>query len=205
MRKLPLPLIVALLALLVFAAPTPASTLPEILAAAAGEEAEESELDGELEIETEEGEMDDEEGCEFADEEDCEETEEGEECILEAATARVTPRPDNNTVLLSIRYEALAPAAIAIDAQLRGSRGRLRLGTDHARFRRAGVFRDNFALSERGMERALGAREFDVELQALNTPRYCRLNLNGAPRRAKRSLRVGAPGRSGDRGPTRGR
>jgi hypothetical protein len=204
MRKLPLLPIIALLALFAFAAPAPAMTLPEILAAS-GEEASEFDADGEIEFEAEEGETDSEEECEFADEDGCEEGEESEECILEDATAKVAPRPGNSSVLLTIRYKAFAPAAVAIDAKLKGSHGRLRLGANHAHFRRAGVFRDSFRLSRREMERALGAREFAVELRALNTPRYCRLDLNGAPRRAKRSLRADAPGRSGDRGRTRGR
>lgn len=207
MWKLPLLPILALLALLACAAPASALTLPEILAAQASEEAAESEGDGELEFEDEVDESDSEAACEAGDEEACEEVEqeEGEECILEDATAKVAPHPGANTVELVVRYRSFAPASMAIDARLRGSHGRLHLGADHARFRRTGVFRDTFLLSEKEMERALGAREFEVELQALNTPRYCRLELNGAPHRAKRSLRAGAPGRSGDRGRTRGR
>jgi hypothetical protein len=206
MRKLPLLPILALLALLVFAAPASALTLPEILAAQASEEAEESEP-GELEDEAEEGESAGEEACELGDEEACEEVEaeEAEECVLEDATARVSPQAGNDTVALVVRYTSFAPAPVAIDARLRGSHGHLHLGAEHAHFRRAGVFRDTFVLSEKEMERALSAREFEVELQALNTPRYCRLELNGAPHRAKRSLRAGAPGRSGDQARTRGR
>jgi hypothetical protein len=205
MRKLLLLPIVILLALLAFSAPSSALTLPETLSAAASEEEGEFEP-GELELETEEDELETEEACEFADEEGCdEEAEESEECILEDARAKVAPRPGINSVQLTIRYKAYAPAAVAIDARLRGSKGRLHLGAKHTHFRRGGVFRETFPLGERKMERALGARQFDVEVRALNTPRYCRLDLNGAPRRAKRSLRSDAPGRSGDRGPTRGR
>ncbi len=206
MRKLPLLPILALLALLVLAAPASALTLPEILAAQAGEEADESEP-GDLEDEAEEDESASEEACELGDEEACKEVEaeEVEGCVLEDATARVSPQPGNDTVQLVVHYTSFAPAPVSIDARLRGPHGHLHLGAEHAHFRRAGVFRDTFVLSEKEMERALSAREFEVELQALNTPRYCRLELNGAPHRAKRSLRAGAPGRSDDRARTRGR
>jgi hypothetical protein len=208
MRKLPLLPILALLALLVLAAPAPALTLPEILAAQASEEAEEDESG-----ETEEGE--DSSECTIEDEEDvqlcaeiaAEEREEAEAevCILEDATARVSANPGNGTVALTVRYEADAPTSVALDARLRGSKGNVHLGADHARFRRAGTFRETFFVGEKRMDRVLAAREFELELQAVNTPRYCRIELNGALHRAKRSLRAGAPGRSGGPAPTRGR
>lgn len=204
MRKLSLLPIFALLVLLAFVAPSPALTLPEAFFDPASEEAAEFDTDGELELEADEDEMDSEEACELGDE-GCEEAEASDECVLEGAAAKVAPRPDSNTVQLIIRYKAFAPAAVAIDARLRGSHGHVHLGADHAHFRRAGVFRDSFLLGENEMDRALGAREFEVELRPLNTPRYCRLELNGAPRRAKRSLRSDGSGRSGDRGRTRGR
>ncbi|HEU5104435.1 MAG TPA: hypothetical protein VFU11_01210 [Solirubrobacterales bacterium] len=213
MRKLPLSLLLVLLALFACSAPAQALTLPDVLGGPdeAAEEADEPGGDEEGEDESEDGS----EACEIEDEEDValcaeiaeEEREEAEaeRCVLEDATAKLSARPGNRTVQLIIHYEAYAPASVAIDARLRGSRGGLHLGAEHTRFRRAGVFRDNFVLSEKQMERALTAREFAVELQAVNTPRYCRLELNGAPRRAKRSLHAGGPGRSGGRGQTRGK
>lgn len=214
MRKLPLSLPLVLLALFACSAPARALTLPDVLGGpteSADEEVDEADDDGEDEAESEE----DSDECEIEDEEDValcaeiaqEEAEEveAERCILEDATAKLAARPGARTVQLIIRYEAYAPASVAIDARLRGSRGGLHLGAEHTRFRRAGVYRDDFVLSEKQMQRALGAREFTVELQAVNTPRYCRLNLNGAPRRAKRPHRAGGPGRSGGRGPTRGK
>ena len=212
MRKLLLPL--PLLLALIVAAPTQALTLPVdpgSLVAAPADEGEEADPGGEEEVEIEA----EEDGCAIEDEEDVQlcaeiaeeerEAEEAEECVIEDATAKLVPHPGNDTVELALRYEAFAPAAVAIEARLRGAKGKLRLGADHAHLRRAGVYRKTFVLSEREMERALGARQFEVELQALNTPRYCRLDLNGAPRRAKRSLHAGGPGRSGGPGRTRGR
>jgi len=209
MRKLPLCLILALLALFAFAAPAPALSLPDVVGDPAGTAAEEAD-------ETEDGKDGvEEDGCTIEDEEDVQlcaeiaeeerESEEAEECILEDATAKLAPRPGSRTVQLVIHYKALAPASIAIDTRLRGPHGGLHLGAEHTHFRRAGVYRDSFVLSDKQMERALAAREFTVSLQAVNTPRYCRFTLEGAPRRAKRPHRAGAQGRSGDRGRTRGR
>jgi hypothetical protein len=209
MRKLPLCLILALLALFAFAAPTQALSLPDVVgdpADAPAEEADEAE-DGEDEAEDD--------GCTIEDEEDAQlcaeiaeeerESEEAEECILEDATAKLAAQPGSRTVQLVIHYKALAPASIAVDARLRGPHGGLHLGAEHTHFRRAGVYRDSFVLGDKQMERALAAREFTVALQAVNTPRYCRFTLEGAPRRAKRPHHAGARGRSGGRGRTRGR
>jgi hypothetical protein len=213
MRKLPLSLLLALVALFACSAPAQALTLPDVLAGpeAAEEEPDEPEADDGDAAEGEDGS----EECVIEDEEDVrlcaeiaqedKEEAEAERCILEDATAKLAARPGSRTIQLIIRYSAAAPASVAIDARLRGSRGGLHLGSEHTHFRRAGVFRDNFVLSEKQMERALGAREFAVELQAVNTPRYCRLNLEGAPRRAKRPHHGGGSGRSGGRGPTRGK
>jgi hypothetical protein len=211
MRKLLL-LPAALLLALFGAAPAQALTMPVdpvSIVAMPDEEGDEADTGDEGEIEGEE------DGCAIEDEEDVQlcaeiaaeerESEEAEECVIEDATAKLVPHPGNDTVQLALRYEAFAPAAVAIEARLLGSKGKLRLGTGRAHLRRAGVYRKTFVLSEKEMGRALGARQFEVELQALNTPRYCRLDLNGAPRRAKRSLHAGAPGRSGGPARTRGR
>jgi hypothetical protein len=187
MRKLPVPLLLALLALLAFTAPAQALSLPllpPVAPEADEEEAGEGATEAEAEAETSEGEL--EGGCwEVADEafEACldaeaeEEEAEEEECILLDATARVAADPGNNTVRLTIGYKAYAPASVAVKAQLRGSKGRLRLGSSHARFRRAGTFHDSFGLSEKRMEKAVAAREFAIDLHALNTPGFCRLRL----------------------------
>jgi hypothetical protein len=215
MRKLPLSLLLVLLALFACSAPTQAQALPlpDLLTApeSSEEEADASEPDEEEEAEIES----DSEECEIEDEEDValcaeiaeEEAEEAEaeRCILEDATAKLAARPGSNSVQLIIRYDAAAPASVAIDARLRGSHGGLHLGSEHTHFRRSGVYRDNFVLGEKQMERALGAREFTVEIQAVNTPRLCRISLEGAPRRAKRPHHAGGRGRSGGRGQTRGK
>jgi len=212
MRKLLPSLLVLLLSLLAAATSAHALSVPGLPGdpiPAAEDEAEEPETGEDDEPEAEE------QGCVIEDEEDVQlcaeiaeeerDTEEAEKCVIEDATAKLVPHPGNDTIELTIRYESFAPAAAMVEARLRGSKGRLHLGSDHTHLRRAGVYRKSFVLGEQKMDRALGAREFEVELRALNTPRYCRLELNGAPRRAKRSRRAGAPGRSGDRGRTHGR
>jgi hypothetical protein len=213
MRKLlPILVVLLLLSLLTAAASAHALNVPGLPGdpvADLEDEAEEPETEEADEAEAEE------DGCTIEDEEDVQlcaeiaaeerESEEAEECVIEDATAKLVPHPGTDTIELTIHYESFAPVAAVVEAQLRGPKGRLRLGADHTHLRRAGVYRKSFVLGEKKMDRALGAREFEVELRALNTPRYCRLELNGAPRRAKRSLRAGAPGRSGDRGRTHGR
>lgn len=215
MRKLLLPLLAALLALAAVAVPAQALSLPlpPVPLAAPGPETDAFEAEDESGEDEEEGEDSNE--CTIEGEEDVQlcaeiaaeerEDAEAEECILEDATARVSSNPGNDTVALAVRYQSDAPAEVALDARLLGNKGSVHLGADHAHFRRAGVFRETFFLGERRMDRVLAAREFELELQAAGTPRYCRIELNGALHRAKRSLRAGAPGRSGGPAPTRGR
>lgn len=179
MRKLPLLLALLLISLFAAAGPARALSVPAAPPIPAGEEAEETE-------EGEEAEGDESEACETDPEEgeSCEEAAEAaeeaaaaEECVIEDATATVAANPGNDTVRLTIHYKALKPTAVAIDARLRGSKGGLHLGADRARFHRAGVFHDSFGLSRKEMVRALAAREFAIELHAVNTPAYCRMQL----------------------------
>lgn len=213
MRKLLLPLLASLLLLCALTVPAQALTLPlPVTPLAADDEAGDSAAEDGAEEAEEEVSSD----CVVEDEEDAQfcaeiaeeerlEAEEAEECVVEDATAKVTANPGKGSVTLSIRYRSYSPAAVAIDARLRGGKGSVHLGASHARFRRAGTFRDTFVFGEKRMERVLAAREFEVELQAVNTPRYCQLELNGALPRAKRSLRADARDRSGGPGRTRGK
>lgn len=194
MRKAALLLFLALIALFATAGPAQALLVPPVatpsLAVKAEEpeeeEGENEEAEGEeAEDENEECEVDPEEG------EDCEEAEEVaavEECAIEDATAKVAANPGNDTVRLTIHYRSFAPAAVAIDSKLRGAKGGLHLGTSHTRFRRAGVFHDSFGLSKKEMAKALAAREFAIDLHAVNTPGYCRMHLT-AHRGGTRKLR----------------
>lgn len=187
MRKLLLLPVFLLLALVFAAGPVQASILsPATSLVPIGEEAEE------LEDETNEPEDEAEEAsgeCAIEDEEDAqicaeiaqEEREEAEaeheRCVLEDATASVAASPGNGTVRLTIHYRSFAPAAVAIDARLRGAKGGLHLGGSHAHFRRSGVFHDSFGLSKKAMAKALAAREFAIDLRAVNTPASCALHL----------------------------
>ena len=179
MRKLLLPLLVALLALGAIAGPAQALNLP-LLTTVADEEGDEVEAADESGSEA----SDD---CVIEDEEDAllcaeiaaEEREEAEaeEWVLEDATARVSANPANDTVEVTIHYRASTPAPVKIDAKLRGSKGKLHLGASRTHFRRTGTFHNSFGLGERPMEKVLAAREFTIEVQALDTPLYCRLHL----------------------------
>jgi hypothetical protein len=211
MRKLLLPLLASLLLLCAISVPAQALSLPlPLTPLAADEEADASEAA------TDEPEEEVSDDCVIEDEEDAQfcaeiaeeerlEAAEAEECVIEDATAKVAANPGKGSVGLIVRYRAYSPAAVAIDARLRGGKGSVHLGASHARFRRAGTFRDTFVLGEKRMERVLAAREFEIELQAVNTPRYCQLELSGALPRAKRSLRADARDRSGGPGRTRGK
>lgn len=215
MRKLLLPLVLALLVLCAVAVPAQAVSLPLPAAplAAPDEEAEEPEsgdepgADDSEEVTADNCTIEDEEDVQLCAEIAEEEHEEAvaEECIVEDATAKVSANPGKDSVDLKIHYRAYAPASVAIDARLRGGKGGVHLGASHTRFRRSGVFRDTFVLGEKRMERVLAAREFEVEVQAVNTPRYCRIEVSGALPRAKRSLRGDGRDRSGGPGRTRGK
>ncbi|HEX5526970.1 MAG TPA: hypothetical protein VFX44_07195 [Solirubrobacterales bacterium] len=181
MRKTALLLLLLLVALLTAAGPAQA-LIVSVPSPALSVKAEEPE-----EEENEEGEAGPEEGeeCEADPEEgeDCEEAEAAEEeaaaeeCVIEDATAKVAANPGNDTVRLTIHYRTFAPAAVAINSKLHGSKGSLHLGASHTRFRRAGVFHDSFGLSKREMAKAMAAREFAIDLHAVNTPGYCRTQL----------------------------
>jgi hypothetical protein len=214
MRKLLLPLVLALLVLCAVAGPAQAVSLPLPAAPSAAPDEEAEEPESGDEAVADEGEVTA-DNCTIEDEEDVqlcaeiaeEEREEAaaEECIVEDATATVSANPGKGSVELKIRYRAYSPAAVAIDARLRGGKGGIHLGASHTRFRRHGTFRDTFVLGEKRMERVLAAREFEVEVQAVNTPRYCRIEVSGALPRAKRSLRADGRDRSGGPGRTRGK
>ncbi|MGN6217074.1 MAG: hypothetical protein ACTHN7_08985 [Solirubrobacterales bacterium] len=191
MRKLSLLLFLLLLALLAMggtaqALLVPPAAAPSLSAVNPEPEEEESE-EGEAETEECEAGAEEAEECEEA-EEAAEEKAAAEECVIEDATATVAADPGNDTVRLTIHYRTYTPAAIAIDSKLRGAKGGLHLGTSHTRFRRAGVFHDSFGLSAKEMARALAAREFAIDLHAVNTPAYCRVHLT-AHRGGTRKLR----------------
>jgi hypothetical protein len=182
MRNTTLLLLLMLIALFTAVGPAQALIAPPATVPSLSVRAEEPE---EEETEEAEGEEAESEGCEVDAEEgeDCEEVEAAEEeaaaeeCVIEDARAKVAANPGIDTVHLTIHYRTFAPAAVAIDSKLHGRKGSLHLGSSHTRFRRAGVFHDSFGLSAKEMAKALAAREFAVDLHAVNTPGYCRVEL----------------------------
>ncbi len=153
--------------------PSPASALTTILDEDAEEELESEEAEEGWEAEEEcevLGEGDEaEEICEEA------ETEAGTppECLLSSAEATVAAIPARDTLRLAVRYTARTPAAVKVEYWLRGGKGPLRLGEERQRFTRQGTFRATDRLTDPQMAKVIAARNFTVELQAVNTPRYC--------------------------------
>lgn len=184
MRKLPLLLVLLLLSVLLAAVSVQAAPLPVPAqpATALFEEEEEDEAE-ESEAEEEEVEAE-EEACEPDPEleELCEEEAPGkakqdDRCLLKKASATVTANPGKRRLRLTVRYKTLKPAVVDVEASLRGPKGFVFLGNDHARFRRSGVYRDTFELPEKKMNKALAARDFKVELQVVDTPPSCKVEL----------------------------
>jgi hypothetical protein len=195
MRKLPLLLVLLLLAAL--AAPAAqASLLPiadQIRPFAEEEEAEDEDEVGDAAEEAQIEREICEEDPELCEEEEAEprgrakgKDRAGDECLLKNASAAITANPGKRRLRLTVHYRTLKPATVSVEAALRGPKGAVHLGTDHARFRRSGVYRDNFELSEKQSKKALAAREFSVELHVVNAPVSCDVELTGASRRAKR-------------------
>lgn len=196
MRNLPLLLVLLLLSALAAAPAAQASSLslvdqvrPFVFDVEEEDESEEAEDEAE-EAEAER------ELCE-EDPELCEEEEEprgkakgkdkdqGDECVLKNASANVTINPGKRRLRLTVHYRTQKPASVSVAASLEGPKGMVHLGTDHARFRRSGVYRDTFGLAEKQAKKAMAAREFSVELHVVNEPASCGLELTGASRRAK--------------------
>jgi hypothetical protein len=128
-----------------------------------GEEADECEFDDEAR----------EEACEEELEEREMEELEAEECRLESAEATVAAVPGRNQVRLTVRYRTFEPSTVAIDLGLRGGKGSLDLGSETARFGRSGTLHTTETLTDPQMTRAMAAREFEVDLYAVNTPDFC--------------------------------
>jgi hypothetical protein len=198
MRRLPLLLALLLLAALAVAASAPASSLlsdqPRPFVSLDEEEIDWEEAEGE-----EEGdEFEAEEPCEPEEEEElCEEEEaelkpkdrekgKGDECPLTSAKAAVNLNPGKRRLRLTVHYRTTKPATVSVGASLQGPKGTLRLGADHARFQRSGVYRETYALAEKQTKKAIAAKEFAVELRVVNAPPSCGLELSGASPRAKR-------------------
>lgn len=193
MRKLPLVLVLLLLSALGTAATAQASLLPladQIRPLVVDEEAEPEEAeDEELEFDEEVCVTEEEKEEEFCEEEEAEpkgKGKEGDECLLKSANASLTANPGKHRLRLTVHYKTLKPTTVSVEASLQSPKGAVRLGTDHARFRRSGVYRDTYGLAEKQMRKAAAAREFSVELHVVNAPASCGIELTGPSRPAKR-------------------
>lgn len=194
MRNLPLFLVLLLVSVLGTAATAQASLLPlgDQIRPLVSEEAETEEAeDEELELDEEVCVTDEELEEEFCEEEEAEpkgkdKSKGDDECLLKSAKASLIANPGKQRLRLTVHYKTLKPATVSVEATLESPKGTVHLGTDHARFRRSGVYRDNYQLAERQMKKAATARGFSVELHVVNTPPSCRVELTGPSRLAKR-------------------
>jgi hypothetical protein len=197
MRNLPLLLALLLLSVLLGAVAAQASPLPTLpqpapVFLAAEEEDEEVENeDEEAEDPAEEAEIEREicaEDPELCEEEDEGKGKQGDECLLKKTSATVSVNPGKRRLRLTVHYRTLKPGTVNVEASLRGPKGALFLGSDHTRLRRSGVYRDTFELPEKKMKKALAARDFEVKLQAVNTPPSCQVELSAHRDGAKKLL-----------------
>ncbi|HEV2791548.1 MAG TPA: hypothetical protein VGV69_09655 [Solirubrobacterales bacterium] len=200
MRKLPLLSALLLLSLLLASVSAQAASLPGLAEPAfLTAVTEEEEPEAEEEPEEDDGpEAEEDEACEPDEEELCEEAGEetgqgkgkrkDDECLLQKASATVTANPGKRRLRLTVHYRTLKPATVDVEALLRSAKGVVYLGTDHARFRRSGVYRDTYQLAEKQMKKAVAAREFEVELHAVGTPPSCQVELSAHRDGAKKLL-----------------
>lgn len=114
------------------------------------------------------------EACIEAEEAEAEAEARASECKLASAVATVSARPARKRVLLTIRYRTFSPALVNVRFGLRGNRGGLGFGAERKRFHRSGAYRDSIRVGPGQLAKVLAAREFTVQLHAVNAPRHCR-------------------------------
>jgi hypothetical protein len=138
--------------------------------------------DDEVEVEDEEGEEEagEAEECEAGEEfeEECEGgevagVEAPEECLLSSASATVSASTASDRLRLAVRYTTFAPATVGVTYWLRGAKGPLSFGGDHAHFALRGVFRQAVTLSDAQMTKVAAAKDFTVQLRPAGAPAYC--------------------------------
>jgi hypothetical protein len=176
MRRLPLTLLLLLIASLGLSAAAQASSARPVGLTDLLLPPETRLADDEEEVEVEEVEWEDEE--EGEEEDEWEEWEEGEEppaeCLLRTASARAVVPTDENQVRLTIRYTTFETTEGAVDYSLRGSKGALRLPKVRQRLSRHGVLRLTEPLTEGEAERARAASDFTVRLRLPGAPSECK-------------------------------
>lgn len=180
------PLILAALLLAVKAAHAsipPVTTVPFALEEELEDEVvagEESECDSAWEEfdEGELGELELEQLCEEADDEDGERAAANssvapEECLLKSAHARLVASDSHNRARLTVGYTTYEPTAATIEYGLKGGKGALRLGIAKRHLSRIGVIRLTEALNESKMARIEAAGRFTVRLHIAKAPAGC--------------------------------
>ena len=95
-------------------------------------------------------------------------------CILRVARARVFVFTAHDKVRLVIHYTTYRPATVTVDYKESGSKGSLKLGSAHAKFKKKGLFRLTERLDKAEMTKVRAAKSFAVQFRIPGTPGSCK-------------------------------
>jgi hypothetical protein len=96
-----------------------------------------------------------------------------EECVVEHAESTIQTLPGTDRVKLTVHYKNASTGQVAIGLRLKDRKGSLAIEHTTKHLGKGGTLHLVTKLGETEMQRAEGAREFDVALRAPNTPGYC--------------------------------
>ena len=94
-------------------------------------------------------------------------------CVLRVARARVFAYAKHDKARLVIRYTTYRPASVTVTYALKGSKGKLKLGSATRRFHKAGVFRLPERLTAAQIGKVRAAKAFRVHFRIAKTPKSC--------------------------------
>lgn len=95
------------------------------------------------------------------------------QCVLRVARARVFVFTKHDKVRLVIHYTSYRPAQVTVSYQLKGSKGKLELGSATDQFKKAGVFRLPVVLDKADIAKVRAAKGFTVKFKIPKTPHSC--------------------------------
>lgn len=96
-----------------------------------------------------------------------------EECRIQQAESSITTLPNSDRVELTVRYLTYKPSTVSLGLKLKDNQGSLKLEKTTKRLGKKGVLHLTTKVSDKVMERAAKAKEFNVSLRAPKTPGYC--------------------------------
>jgi hypothetical protein len=98
-------------------------------------------------------------------------------CMVRRAESTITAIPATNQVRLTVRYKTYAPTRVTVALKLKDKKGVVRIEHKVTHLGEKGVLHITTKLGSAVMARALKATEFDVGLQAPETPAICAADL----------------------------